>query len=126
MLAVASPTTGRVDYTDKRRDYERLGVGEYRRFDPSGSEYYDVALAGDKLVDGRYEPIAVEMLEDGHLRGYSEALGLYVCLENGELRFFDLVTESYLLAHDEEGAGRMVAEVRVAELEAELRRLRGE
>ena len=48
------------------------------------------------LVDGRYEPVEVEMLEDGHLRG--EALGLYVCWEEGMLRFFDPVTESYLLA----------------------------
>ena len=36
VLEVASPTTGRVDYTDKRRDYERFGVSEYWRFVPSG------------------------------------------------------------------------------------------
>ena len=42
------------------------------------------------------------------------------------LRFFDPATESYLDTHEEERAGRLVAEARVAELEAELRRLRGE
>ena len=168
VLEVASPTTGRADYTDKREDYERFGVGEYWRFDPSGGEYHDAALAGDLLVEGKYEPIAIEVLGEGRLRGYSEALGLYVCWEDGMLRFFDPVAESYLRSHeedvglvetaearagatevraDEERAGRMAAEARaqeeaaarrtaearagaaearVAELEEELRRLRGE
>ena len=154
VLEVASPTTGRADYTDKRRDYERFGVGEYWRFDPSGGEYHDAALAGDRLVDGVYEPIDIEVLDENRLRGYSEALGLYVCWEYGRLRFFDPVTESYLGTHDEERAGRMAAEARAgaaenraetaenrareeeaarwraearaAELEAELRRQRGE
>ena len=132
VLEVASRSTGRVDYTDKRQDYERYGVGEYWRYDPSGGEYHDAALAGDLLVDGRYEPIAIETLDDNRLRGYSEALGLYVCWEDGELRFFDPGTESYLRTHtedaeraDQDRAGRMAAQSRVAELEAELRRLRG-
>ena len=60
VLEVASPTTGRVDYTDKREDYERFGVGEYWRFDPSGGEYHDAALAGDRLVVGEYEPITIQ------------------------------------------------------------------
>jgi hypothetical protein len=30
VLEVASPTTGRADYTDKRTDYERFGVGSER------------------------------------------------------------------------------------------------
>jgi len=36
VLEVASRSTGDVDYTDKRRDYERFGIGEYWRFDPIG------------------------------------------------------------------------------------------
>ena len=146
VLEVASPTTGIVDYTDKRRDYERFGVGEYWRFDPSDGEYHDVALAGDRLVNGEYEQIEIEELAEGRLRGYSEALGLYVCWEDGMMRFFDPVTESYLRSHEEdvsragvaesraetaevraqeEAAARGTAEARVAELEEELRRLRG-
>ena len=147
VLEVASRSTGRADYTDKRRDYERFGVTEYWRFDPSGGEYHDAALAGDLLVDGVYEPIAIEVLGEGRLRGYSEALGLYVCLEEGMLRFFDPGTEIYLDTHEEDRAARLAAqaraeeertgrltaqaraaaaEARTEELEAELRRLRGE
>ena len=140
VLEVASRSTGGVDYTDKRRDYERFGVLEYWRFDPSGGEYHDAALAGDLLVEDVYQPIAIETLDDNRLRGYSDALGLYVCWEDRRLRFFDPGTESYLRSHDEEAtradeerAGRLAAQARAAaaeahtaELEAELRRLRGE
>ena len=50
VLEVASPTTGGMDYTDKRADYERFGGGKYWRSDPSAGEYHDAALAGDRLV----------------------------------------------------------------------------
>ena len=59
----------------------------------SGGVHHDVALAGDRLVDGSCEPI--EMLPERRRRGYSEALGLYVCWEDGMLRFFDPLTESH-------------------------------
>ena len=140
VLEVASPTTGRADYTDKRRDYERFGVVEYWRFDPSGGEYHDAALAGDRLVNGVYEPIEIEEMDKDRLRGYSEVLGLYVSWNGGMLQFFDPLTESYLRSHEEaethaqeEAAARSraesragAAEARANELEAELRRLRGE
>ena len=91
-------------------------------------------------MDGEYEPIEIEELDEGRLRGYSEALGLHVCWEGGMLRFFDPVAGSYLRSHGEERGGRLAAESRaeeeradriaaesrVAELEAEMSRLRGE
>ena len=115
VLEVASRSTGEVDYTDKREVYERFGVGEYWRFDPSGGEYHDAALAGDLLVDGVYQPIEIEVLGEGRLRGYSEALGLYVCWEDGMLRFFDPVTETYLRSHEEDIGRAGDAEVRAEE-----------
>ena len=122
VLEVASPTTGRADYTDKRRDYERYGVLEYWRFDPSGGEYHDTALAGDRLLEGVYQPIDIEVLSEGRLRGYSEALGLYVCWDEGMLRFFDPLTQSYLRSHEEsethareEAAARSRAETHARE-----------
>ena len=75
VLEVASPTTGVNDYTDRRLDYQRYEIPEYWRFDPSGGEHYDVSLAGDRLVDGVYEPVEVEQLGEGVWRGYSETLG---------------------------------------------------
>ena len=130
VLEVASKTTGVIDYTEKRRDYERFGIAEYWRFDPTGGTYHDAALAGDRLVDGSYEPIEVEWLDENRCRGYSAALGLYVCWEGRELRFYDPDTDSYLRTHDEEieraeteAMARRAAEARAAEAEAELRRL---
>ena len=133
VLEVASHTTGVVDYTAKRSDYESYGALEYWRFDPTGGEYHDAPLAGDRLIDGRYRPIAVETMEDGEIRGYSEALGLYLCWTNGELRFYDPAARAYLRTHRQEAARAnavetraSAAETRVAELEAELRRLRAQ
>ena len=101
-LEIASKTTGRVDYTDKRIDYERYGIPEYWRFDATGGDYHDAALAGDMLVDGRYEPIDIERDGDSYYWGYSETLGLYVCWDAGKLRWYDPRTGSYLLTSDEE------------------------
>ena len=102
VMEIASKTTGRVDYTEKRVDYERYGIPEYWRFDATGGDYHDAALAGDMLVDGRYEPILIERMDDGGRRGYSETLGLYVCWDAGKLRWYDPRTDSYLLTSDEE------------------------
>ena len=145
VLEVASKTTGVIDYTGKRIDYERYGIAEYWRFDSTGGLYHDVALAGDRLVGGRYRPIAVEWIDESRCRGYSEALGLHLCWEYGELRFYDPETGSYLRTHDEEvaradaavtrvgreaaarrqaEAEREAAEARATEAETELRRLR--
>ena len=125
-LEVASHTTGVADYTSKRLDYERCGVSEYWRFDPSGGQYHDAPLAGDRMVDGRYERVEIETVGEDEFRGYSEELGLYLCWEHGELRFFDPKAWDYLRTHAEETARAELAEARAAELEAEIRRLRGE
>ena len=55
------------------------------------------------------------MLGEGRLRGYSEPLWLYVCWEEGMLRFFDPLTESYLDTHEEKRAGRLALEAHVAD-----------
>ena len=55
VLEIASRSTGRIDVTDKRRDYAALGIGEYWRFDETGL-YHGTRLAGDRLVDGEYAP----------------------------------------------------------------------
>ena len=133
VMEIASKTTGRVDYTEKRVDYERYEIPEYWRFDSTGGDYHDAALAGDMLVDGRYEPILIERTDDGGRRGYSEVLGLYVCWSDGDLLWYDPRTDSYLLTSDEEAdradraeesaareaAARQLAEERAAREAAE-------
>ena len=136
-LEVASKTTGIVDYTEKRVDYARYGVGEYWRFDPTRGEYHDDALAGDRLVGGVYEPIEIDWRDAEHGSGYSEALGLFVCWEREELRFYDPLQGRYLRTlteseargdaeaarADAEAHARRQAESRAAELEARLAEL---
>lgn len=81
---------GTRDYTVKRDGYASFGIPEYWRTDPPGGEWHDAARAGDRLGDdGRYAPIPIERLDENILRGYSDALGLYVCWEHGYLNFYD-------------------------------------
>ena len=131
VLEVASPTTGINDYTQKREDYERYGVIEYWRFDPSGGEYHDKEIAGDRLVDGRFTPIEIERIDDQRQRGYSESLELYLCWEEGDLRWFNPAVGEYLQTYEEvtaraerEAARAEEEAARAERAEAELRSLR--
>ena len=123
VLDVASVTTGRNDYTRKRGDYAAFGVPEYWRFDPSGGEYHDAPLAGDHLVDGVYHPIEVVQFGETHYRGRSAELGLDLCWEDGQLRWYDPASGRYLLAYSEVASERDAALERVRELEDQVRRL---
>ena len=132
VLEVASASTGRRDYTVKRIRYARLGVLEYWRFDHTGGRFHNAPLAGDRLVNGHYEPIATETDEQGRIWGYSMALGLWLCWDAGRLRFHDgvrfLEDPSELAAsRDAERTARLSAEVqrdteRTARLSAEVQR----
>ena len=126
VLEVGSESTGRRDYTDKREGYAGYGVREYWRFDPSGGEYHDAPLAGDTLVDGRYEPIEIVVEPNGRHWGYSEVLGLEFWWDDGILRFRDPASGEFLPTLNEAEEARQAAERRIAELEAELGRRRSE
>ena len=67
------------DYAVRRNDYAAFGIPEYWRFDPTGGEYYETGLAGDRLVDGVYQPITIVHTDATHHWGHSEVLNLYVC-----------------------------------------------
>ena len=140
VLEIASVSTFRRDLTVKRDLYAAIGVPENWRFDSTGGDYYGQPLAGERLVDGSYEPIELSVNADGYLSGWSEVLGLYLCAgDDGRLRFYDPVAGCYLLDLTETRAARRESEnarreseaalseerARVRELEEELRRLRG-
>ena len=117
----------------KRDLYSALDVAEYWRFDFSGGRFHDVPLAGDLLVEGRYEPLPVTIGQDGVHRGYSAALGLELHWMEGQLRFYEPETRQYLpnleeswAERDRARAERDQAQARVRELEEELRLLRGQ
>ena len=138
VLEVASRSTGRVDVTEKRVDYARLGIGEYWRFDETG-EHHGARLAGDRLVESRYEPIPIETIADGVLQGYSPVLNLRLRWEGGTLAFYDPATGRPIASLEDERQARTAAEAhaeaqqaraesaeaRVRELEERLRRQGG-
>ena len=128
VLEVASESTGEVDYTDKRDEYESYGIPEYWRFDSSGGDYHDAALAGDRLVDGKYEPIEITVVDALSRYGYSEVLDLWLCWEDQRLRLFDAKAGAYLRTHDEEydRAELEAYERRQAELRAILAETRAD
>ena len=147
VLEIGSPSTGSVDTGSKRDLYAEIGVPEYWRYDATGGDYYGEALVGERLVDGEYQRFPMRHGDDGSIWAHSDALNLDLWWVDGELRFWDPVGEQWLLSHEEEHDGRLeaqeraeverggrliaearaeTAEARAAELEAELRRLRGE
>ena len=126
VLEVASTNTAENDYTVKRVDYAAFGVPEYWRFDPTNGDRYETGLAGDRLVDGSYQPIEITQTGDTHYHGHSDILGLDICWEDTQLRWYDPVAQRYLLTFDETDDARQAAEQRVRELEAEVRHLQGE
>ncbi len=126
VLEIGSSSTARNDLGPKRDLYARLGIGEYWRFDGTGQDFYQEPLVGEYLRDGQYHRFELNHDPDGIVWGHSPTLDLDLCWVEGHLRYYDLATGTYLMTQQEEHDARQAAEARVAELEAELRRLRGE
>ena len=127
ILEIGSPSTGRVDVEAKRDDYAALGVPEYWRFDETGRSH-GTRLAGDRLVDGVYQPIAIAELATDILEGHSAVLNLDLRWERGRLKWHDPETGRHIATYDDQVARADRAEVRAdhAEVradhaEAELR-----
>ena len=145
VLEIGSRYTGRRDVTVKREGYAALGIPEYWRFDDSGGRYHGAPLAGDRLVNGVYQPIPVEQIDAETYQGYSAALDLFLRWENGTLGWYDPATGRHIPrfsdereradAQQERAERERVraeaerqradqAEARIRELEAELQRRR--
>ena len=117
VLEIASRRTGREDTGKKRDDYQDLGIPEYWRFDETG-RYHRTRLAGDRLVNGVYQPIPITEIESGVLQGYSEVLNLCLSWENGQLKWRDPATGQTIATLEDEMAARAQAEARAMYAEA--------
>jgi Uma2 family endonuclease len=146
VIEVSSRSTRGEDLWEKRGLYEFLGVEEYFLFDPL-DEYLTPPLQGYRLVEGWYRALEPEQDGSGGWRLLSRRLGLELRTEGNWLRLYDPARGELLLTpleaqermrQEAEGRrqaeviarqeieGRRQAEARLAELEAELARLRGE
>ncbi len=146
VLEIASRHTGHIDIGEKRAAYAAIRIGEYWRFDETG-QYHRARLAGDRLVGDQYEAIPIDELSAEALQGYSDALNLYLRWERGTLGLYNPATGLHIATFASERARadaaearagaaevragaaeaeRLAAAARIGQLEAELRRLRGQ
>lgn len=131
ILEITSASTAGQDLGIKKGLYAYLGVKEYFQFDPT-ADYLNPPLQGLRLEDGVYTPILPEPSSNGTLRLLSETLGLHLELHKDEFRFVGpdgqrlLSAEESEAARKAEAAARKLAEARIAQLEAKLRRLGAE
>ena len=123
VLEVASRSTASDDLGVKKNYYEGIGVGEYWLFDGKG-EFYGFTLRGYRLTADGYELIPVDEIAPGVFQGYSAALNVILRVEDSYLGWHDPDTEEHIPTKTSETAARLRAEARVAELEAEIHRLR--
>jgi Uma2 family endonuclease len=136
VLEITSRSTRSKDQGAKRGIYAFLGVREYVQYDPT-QDYLTPPLKGSRLVGDNYEAMPLTALPDGAMILYSAVLGLDLRLDHGALHFVDPVSRQPLLTYREaelarraaeerarqEAMARAAAEVRIAELEAQLRAL---
>ena len=107
-----------MDVEEKRDDYAALGIPEYWRFDETGRSH-GTRLAGDRLVDGVYQPIAIEELEEDILQGHSAVLNLDLRWEEGQLKWYDTETGWHIATYDDQVARADQAETALRSERAE-------
>ena len=122
VIEVASRATGRPDYTVKRDGYAAYGIGEYWRFDHTGGRFHDAPLAGDMLIDGRYEPIELIRESDSVIWGHSPVLDLVLVWDEGSLRLRNPLTGDFLPDAKQFGQWLESAEQRISNAEEKVNR----
>ena len=121
VMEVASPSTAANDTGPKRNLYQRLGVTEYWRFDPTGGELYGQPLQGERLIGGSYIPCEITAAPDGSQQSRSQLLNLDFSWNGAEFDVLDPTTgksikiTEILLAEQE---ARHAAEAQAAQAEA--------
>ena len=104
VIMLASDSTAEANLGSRRDYFESLGVPEYWLLDDT-AELHGATLIGNRLVNGRYEPIEIETLLDGSLQGYSAVLGIILRWTSECLNYIGL-----------DGARAEAAEARVRDM----------
>ena len=127
VLEIGSESTAREDIGRKRELYASIGIAEYWRYDATpDSKHYGEPLVGERLENGEYVRTDVALAPDGMVRGHSPALELDLCWDDGRLRLYDPARGVWVPDYYEMREALQNAEARMAEMEAELLRLRGQ
>ena len=109
IIEILSSSTANVDKGFKKQLYQNtFRTPDYFWFDP-----YNLELSGFHLLDGEYQPLEVN--DKGHL--WSQQLGLYLGVENKQLRFF--TPEEELVPTPEEAAIQLETQKQQLTIEAE-------
>jgi len=124
-LEIASHTTYKRDLRAKPARFADLGVQEYWRLDPTGGDYFEPPLQGDRRRGGRWQTIETTPGADGALTGRSAALGLDLHWQPPKLRLRDPAAGTWLRDPDDlleaaeaADAARVAAEDRAAAADA--------
>lgn len=118
---IGSPSSSENDLGPKRELYAELGIIEYWRFDPTGGDFCGQPLAGERLVDGEYQPYELQVGDDGSARGYSEVLDVDFYWDGQDFDVLDPETGRTIDKFETEREARMGAEAQAgAEREARL------
>ena len=116
IIELLSTSTEQVDRTTKKQLYQdHFSTAEYFWFHPETLE-----LAGFRLVDGIYRPI----LGDDRDWRYSEQLGLFLGVHEGQLRYFS--EDGELIATAAETAQQETLRAEQAQAEADREHQRAE
>lgn len=109
-MEVSSPSTYRNDLGSKHDLYESWGVREYWQYDPH-ARLLTPLLQGSRLVDGRYQPIPVDVDADsGRCVAYSAAVNLELRAGREWFRFADPTTGRIIPNRQEMEQERLAAE----------------
>lgn len=124
VVEITSRKTQAEDVGDKFQLYEQvLRVPEYFQFDPTG-DYLSPRLQGNRLVNGRYQRIALEGETNDRL--FSVQLGLYFVIHDDTLRLFNPETGQLLPTLAEAEAKARTEAQRAEALNDENARLRAQ